>query len=105
MSSGKQITEGGGYWSVKKNTIEQLVWFHTLEKLFARILSKRLESKIEDVVEYQFGFWKGKGTSDSIGLMRIIRREFDIKEENMSLLLSLTKGLWPCWLDQTAGNA
>ena len=31
-------------------------------KIVARILSKRLESKIEEVIEDQFGFQKGKGT-------------------------------------------
>ena len=42
-------------------------------KIVARILSKRLESKIEEVIEEdQFGFRKGKGTRDAIGLMRII---------------------------------
>ena len=48
-----------------------------------RILSKRLERKIEEVIEeYQFGFRKGKGTSDAIGLMRIIsERVLDVKEE------------------------
>ena len=42
-------------------------------KIVARILRKRLESKIEDVIELgQFGFRKGKGTRDAIGLMRIM---------------------------------
>ena len=38
-------------------------------KIVARILSKRLESKIEEVIEDQFGFQKGKGTRDATGLM------------------------------------
>ena len=64
-------------------TTEQLVSFHTLGKIVARILSKRLESKIEEVIEEdQFGFRKGKGTRDAIGLMRIIsERVLDVKEE------------------------
>ena len=38
-----------------------------------RINSKRLESKIEDVIEKnQFGFLKSKGTVDATGLMIII---------------------------------
>jgi Reverse transcriptase (RNA-dependent DNA polymerase). len=42
-------------------------------KIVAHILSKRLESKIEEVIEEdKFGFQKGEGTSDAIGLMRII---------------------------------
>jgi Reverse transcriptase (RNA-dependent DNA polymerase). len=55
---------------------------HT-EKIVARILSKRLESKIEEVIEEdQFGFRKGKGTRDAIGLMRIMsERALDVKEE------------------------
>jgi hypothetical protein len=41
-----------------------------------------LESKIEEVIEDQFGFRKGKGTRDAIGLMRIIsERVLDVKEE------------------------
>ena len=52
-------------------------------KIVTRILSKRLESKIEEVIEEdQFGFRKGKGTRDAIGLMRIIsERMLDVKEE------------------------
>ena len=55
---------------------------HT-RNIVARILSKRLESKIEEVIEEdQFGFRKGKGTRDVIGLMRIIsERVLDFKEE------------------------
>jgi len=42
-------------------------------KIVARILSKRLGSKIEEVIEEdQFGFRKVKGTRDTIGLMSII---------------------------------
>jgi hypothetical protein len=43
-----------------------------------------LESTIEEEVieEDQFGFRKGKGTRDGIGLMRIIsERLLDVKEE------------------------
>ena len=42
-----------------------------------------MESKIEEVIEEdQFGFRKGKGTRDAIGLMRIIsERVLDVKEE------------------------
>jgi hypothetical protein len=42
-------------------------------KIMARILSKRLEHRIEEVMgEDQFGFRKGKGTRDAIGMIRII---------------------------------
>jgi hypothetical protein len=52
-------------------TTEQLVSFHT-KKIVASILSKRFESKIEEVREDQFGFQKDKGSRYAIGLMRII---------------------------------
>ena len=51
--------------------------------IVARIFSKRLEGKIEEVIEEdQFEFQKGKDTRDAIGLMRIIsERVLDVKEE------------------------
>ena len=46
-------------------------------KIIVRILSKRLESKIEEVIEIDhFGFRKGKATRDSTGLMRIISERY-----------------------------
>ena len=45
---------------------------HT-RKVVAHLLRKRLESKMKEIIEEdQFGFWKGKGTRDAIGLKRII---------------------------------
>ena len=45
--------------------------------IVARILGKRLASKIEEIIEEdQFGFRKGKGTRDVIGLMIIISKVF-----------------------------
>ena len=42
-------------------------------KIRARIFRRRNERKIEDVLgEDQFGFRRGKGTRDTIGMMRII---------------------------------
>ena len=42
-------------------------------KIIAKILRRRIERKIEDVLgEDQFGFRRGKGTRDVIGMMRII---------------------------------
>jgi Reverse transcriptase (RNA-dependent DNA polymerase). len=63
-------------------------------KIVARILSKRLGSTIEEVIEKdQFGFRKGKGTRDAIELMRIIsERVFDVKKRNVSFLHRLAKG-------------
>ena len=52
-------------------------------KIIANILSRRIERKIEDVLgEDQFGFRRGKGTRDVIGMMRIIaERTLEIDEE------------------------
>ena len=42
-------------------------------KIVAKILRRRIEKKIEDVLgEDQFGFRIGKGTRDAIGMLRII---------------------------------
>jgi len=42
-------------------------------KIIAKILRRRIEGKIEDILgEDQFGFRRGKGTRDKIGMMRII---------------------------------
>jgi hypothetical protein len=41
-------------------------------KIVARILRRRIERKIEDALgEDQFGFRRGKGTRDTIGMLRI----------------------------------
>jgi hypothetical protein len=55
-------------------------------KAVAYILSKRLESKIEEVIgEDQFRLWKGKGTRDAIGLMRIISESvLDVKAHKLA---------------------
>jgi hypothetical protein len=43
------------------------------EKIIARILGERIESKIEDVHgEDQCGFRRGKGTGDAIGMLKMI---------------------------------
>ena len=56
--------------------------------LFLKLLHKgkgrrRIERKIEDILgEDQFGFRRGKGTRDAIGMMRIIaERTLEIEEE------------------------
>ena len=42
-------------------------------KIVAKIFRRRIEKKIEDVLgEDQFGFRRGKGTSDAIEMLRII---------------------------------
>ena len=51
-------------------------------KIVAKILRRRIENKIEDVLGDQFGFRRGKGTSDAIGMLRIIsKRTLEIDEE------------------------
>jgi len=42
-------------------------------KIVAKILRRRSEKKIEDVLEEnQIGFRRGKGTRDAIGMLKII---------------------------------
>ena len=52
-------------------------------KIIAKILRRRIERKIEAVLgEDQFGFRRGKGTGDAIGMMRIMaERTLEIDEE------------------------
>ena len=52
-------------------------------KIIAKILRGRIEKKIVDVLgEEQFGFRRRKGTSDAIGMMRIIaERTLEIDEK------------------------
>ena len=40
-------------------------------KILPRILIRRIERKIVDVIGDQFGFRGGKGTTDAIGTLRI----------------------------------
>ena len=51
--------------------------------IVGRIFRRRIERKIEDILgEDQFGFRRGKGTRDAIGMMRIIlERTLEIDEE------------------------
>jgi len=52
-------------------------------KIVAKILRRRIEKKIEDVLgEDQFGFRSGKGIRDAVGMLRIIsERTLEIDEE------------------------
>ena len=52
-------------------------------KIIAKILRRRIERKIEDVLgEDRFGFRRGKGSRDTIGIIRIISEHIlDINEE------------------------
>ena len=45
-------------------------------KIVAKILRRKIEKKIEDVLEEdRFGFRRGKGTRDAIGILRIISKQ------------------------------
>jgi hypothetical protein len=59
-------------------------------KVVAGILRRKIERKIEDVLgEDQFGFRRGKGTTDAIGMLNIIAgRTLDMDEI-----------LCPCFID------
>jgi len=52
-------------------------------RIITKILRRKIERKIEDVLgEDQFGFRRGKGTRDVIGMMRITaERNLEIDEE------------------------
>ena len=56
---------------------------HTAKIVVAKILRRRIENKIEDVLgEDQFGFRRGKGTRDANGMLRIMSgRTLEIDEE------------------------
>ena len=52
-------------------------------KIIAKILRRRIQKKIEDLLgEDQFGFGRGKGTRNAVGMMRITaERTLEIGEE------------------------
>jgi hypothetical protein len=61
-------------------------------KIVAKILRRRIEKKIEVVLgDDQFGFRRGKGTSDAIEFLRIIR----VSERN----LEIDAELCVCFID------
>jgi len=65
-------------------------------KIVAKILRRRIEKKIEDVFgEDQFGFRRGKGTREAIGMLRIMsERNLEIDEElTMCLRHRLAEGV------------
>jgi len=55
---------------------------HTV-KIVAKILRRRIEKKMEDVLgEDHFGFIRGKGTRDAIGMLRVIsERTLEVDEK------------------------
>jgi len=54
-------------------------------KILAKILSRRFEKKIEDVHGDQFGFRRGKGTREAIGMLRIISERTLETDEELSV--------------------
>ena len=52
-------------------------------KIVTKILRRKIEKKIEGVLgEDQFGFRRGKGTTDAVGMLRIIsERTLEIDAE------------------------
>ena len=74
---------------LKKTKATKCSDYHTISliahtaKIIAKILIRRIEKKIEGVFgQDQFGFRRGKGTRDAIGMMRIIaERTVEIDEE------------------------
>ena len=62
-------------------------------KILSKTLRRRIEKKIENVLgENQFGFRRGKGTRDSIGMLRIIsERNLEIDEELSACLIDWQK--------------
>ena len=65
-------------------------------KIIAKILRRRIEKKIEYVLgEDQFGFRRGKGTREAIGMLRIMsERNLEIDEElTMCLRHRLAEGV------------
>jgi hypothetical protein len=86
-------------------------------KIVERILRRRIERKTEDALgEDQFGFRRGKGTRDAIGMLRIIsERTLAIGEElcacfidwqkafdrvNWTKLMQILKGIGMDWRER-----
>jgi hypothetical protein len=63
-------------------------------KVVASVIRRRSEKKIEDVLgEDQFGFRKGKGTRDAIGILKLISEQtLDIGEEICVCFIDWQKG-------------
>ena len=60
-----------------------------IAKIVAKILRRRIEKKIEDVLgEDQFEFRRGKGTRDAIGMLRIISERTLEKDEELCVCAS-----------------
>jgi hypothetical protein len=100
------------------NDTNGLVFVHFLsENIVAKILGRRTERKIEDILgEDQFRFRRGKRTRDAIGMLRIIsKRTLEIDAEvcvcfidwqkafdrgNWTKLMQILKGTGIDWLER-----
>ena len=99
MLNGNVNSRDNTYWFFKNPHVVNDFRLHSLEairiiahsaKIIARILRRRTEKKIEDVLgEDQFGFRRRKGTRDAIGIMRIIAER----------TLEIDEGLCVCFID------
>ena len=74
----------------KKNNAKKYEEFRTIRlivhtaKIILVIMNRRLHSKMEDILEEeQFGFRKGKGTRDAIGLIRTIGERYIEKDKDV----------------------
>ena len=70
-------------------------WITRTVKIVARILGMSFERQIEEVLEgNQSGFKRGKGASDTIGMLRIIsERTSDIDDESYACFIELQRHL------------
>ena len=70
---------------------EKLI-YSRLYRHIAKILRRRIEKKIEDVLgEDQFGFRRGEGTRDAIGMLRISEWTLEMDEELCVCLIDWQK--------------
>src|SRR6476469_4558531 len=79
-------------FAVKMNAVEcsdhrTISLISRASKILLKILTNRIEAKASDFIgRNQFGFRKGCGTRDAIGVMRMICEESGIWKERIYLL-------------------
>ena len=85
-----------GYSHLKEEVLDRTMWRNRFGGGFAPVVREWSNSQVGD----QFGFRRGKGTRDAIGMLRILsERTLEIYEE-LCLLHRLAEGVWPSQLDQ-----
>jgi len=78
--------ECGSYRGIK-------LWEHAM-KVVKRIFEHRIRQQIE-VDDMQFGFMKGKGTTDAIFIVRQMQENFRVKGKKPYFgFVDLEKGIW-----------